>query len=134
MFYSKFTSNGQLLSKHLHILHMDQENKNIFTPQPMAAYRSECKLNSYLVRTKLYPWNELLVHVNVKKKRCEVCLNVQETCFTNSMTNKVVDNGVTCCNFQPQAQKPKKNYPEKISYIFSKKNFYLYLGMHADQA
>ena len=35
-FYPKFKSIEQLLHKHQHILYMDQENKNVFTPGPMA--------------------------------------------------------------------------------------------------
>ena len=40
------------------------------------------------------------------------------------------------CNYQAQFPNPspkQKNYPQKISYIFSKKKF-LYFGMNADQA
>ena len=33
---------------------MDLETKNVFTPGPMTAFRSACKLSSNLVRAKLY--------------------------------------------------------------------------------
>ena len=42
--------NRQLLNKHLPIFCRDQETKNVFTPEPMAIFRSACKLSSYLVR------------------------------------------------------------------------------------
>ena len=51
-FHPKFKSIGQLLNKHLHMLYMDQETKNIFTPGPMATFRGARKLSSYLVRAK----------------------------------------------------------------------------------
>ena len=54
-------------NKYLHILYMDQETKNVFTPGPMATFRSARKLSSYIVRAKLYPIeNKLLVRINVK--------------------------------------------------------------------
>ena len=54
-FHPKFKLIGQLLNKHLHILYMDQETKNVFTPGLMATFCSARKLCSYLVRAKLYP-------------------------------------------------------------------------------
>ena len=51
-FHPKFKLIGELLNKHLHILHMDQETKNVFTPGPMATICSARKLSSYLVRAK----------------------------------------------------------------------------------
>ena len=64
-FHLKFQSIGQLLNKQLHILYMDQETKNVFTPGPMATFRSARKLSSYLVRTNLYPIERINVKVNV---------------------------------------------------------------------
>ena len=88
-FYPKFKSIGQLSNKHLHILYMNQETKNIFTPGPIATFRSARKLSSYLVRARLYPIEQIVGSRKCKGKRCEVCLNVQETsCFTSSVTNK----------------------------------------------
>ena len=66
-FHTKFKLIGQLLNTHLHMLYMDQETKNVFTPGPMATFRSARKLSSYIVRAKLYPIeNKLLVRINVK--------------------------------------------------------------------
>ena len=36
-------------------IYMNQEIKNVFTPGPIVSYRSARKINSYLVRAKLYP-------------------------------------------------------------------------------
>ena len=88
-FYPKFKLIGQLLNKHLHILHMDQETKNVFTPGPIATFCSERKLSSYLVRAKLYPIERIVGLHECKGKRCEVCLIVQGTsCFSSSVTNE----------------------------------------------
>ena len=68
---------------------MDLETKNVFTPGPMAAFRSACKLSSNLVRAKLYPIVRIVGSHKCKGKRCEVCLIVQETsCFSSSVTNE----------------------------------------------
>ena len=89
MFHPKFKSIGQLLNKHLHILYMDQETKNIFAPGPMVTFRSAHKLSSYLVRTKLYPIKRIVGSHKWKGKRCKVCLNVQETsCFADLVNNE----------------------------------------------
>ena len=45
-FHPKFKSIGQLLNKHLHILYMDQETRNVFTSGPMATFHSAHKLSS----------------------------------------------------------------------------------------
>ena len=45
-FHPKFKSIGQLLNKHLHILYMDQETRNVFTAGSMATFCSAHKLSS----------------------------------------------------------------------------------------
>ena len=87
-FHPKFHLIGQLLNKHLHILYMDQETKNAFRLGPMATFRSARKLSSYLVKAKLYPIERIVSSHKCKGKRCEVCLNVQETCFSSRVTNE----------------------------------------------
>ena len=65
---------------------MDQETKSVFASSPMATFRSARNISGYLVRTKLYPIEQLSVKVGSHKckgKRCKVCLNVQETSETN---------------------------------------------------
>ena len=54
----------------------------------MATSRSACKLSSYLVRAKLYPLERIVDSHKRKGKRCEVCLNIQEICFSSSVTNE----------------------------------------------
>ena len=88
-FYHKFKSIGQLLNKHLHILYIDQENKNVFTPRPMATFRSARNLSSYLIRARLNHIERIVGSHKCKGKVCEVCLNVQETsCLSSSVTSE----------------------------------------------
>ena len=41
-----------ILQKNLYLLYMDQEAQRVFTPRPMANFRSARKLSSYLVSGK----------------------------------------------------------------------------------
>ena len=77
-----------LVNNHLNILYLDENSKEIFMPGPMVTFRSSRKLNSYLVRAKLYPLERvtgsLKCHGNVM-----VCLTVNKTStFTNSVTHE----------------------------------------------
>ena len=58
---------------------MDQDVKKVFTPKPMVSFRSARKLSSYLVRTKLYPLERKVGSFKCNVKRCQTCLNVNET-------------------------------------------------------
>ena len=60
-------------------IYMNQEIKNVFTPGPIVSYRSARKINSYLVRAKLYPLERKVGSENCGKSRCEVCLNIHKT-------------------------------------------------------
>ena len=63
---------------------MDNEVKRLFTPKPMISIRSAKKLSSYLVRAKLHPTKRTVGSYKCDGKRCEVCINVNETsAFTN---------------------------------------------------
>ena len=54
MYHPLLKSLSAIIDKNLRILHMDKEVKKVFTPRPMVSFRSAHKLNSYLVRAKLY--------------------------------------------------------------------------------
>ena len=58
---------------------MDEEVKRVFTPGPMLSFRISRKLNSYLVRAKLYPTERVVGSFKCNKPRCLVCVNVTET-------------------------------------------------------
>ena len=91
-FYPKFKPIENLLNRHLHILYKDQETKNVFTPRAMARFRSAWKLSNYLIRAKLYPIERIVGSHKCEGKRCEVCLNVQETsCLSSSVTSETYE-------------------------------------------
>ena len=68
-----------IVNNNIYLLHMDQEVKKTFAPQPMVSYQSARKLSSYLVRAKLYPIERKVGLCKSNGKRCEVCKNVLET-------------------------------------------------------
>ena len=58
-------------------------------PGAMVTFRSSRKLSSYLVRAKLYPLERVTGSCKCHGKRCEVCLNVNQTSsFTSSVTHE----------------------------------------------
>ena len=76
-----------LINKHLNVLYLDENAKEVFMPGHMVAFRSSRKLRSYLVRAKLYPLTRVTGSCKYHGKRCAVCLNVSETStFTSSVT------------------------------------------------
>ena len=58
---------------------MKNKVKKVFTPKPMISFRSARKMSTYLVRAKLYPEERIKGSFKCGSKRCEVCLNVNET-------------------------------------------------------
>ena len=68
---------------------MDQEVKEVFTPKPMVSFRNVSKPSSYLVRAKLYPLERKVGSFKCKSKRCQTCLNVNQTdSFASSVTEE----------------------------------------------
>ena len=67
-----------LINKHLNILYLDENAKEIFMPQPMVTLRSSRKLSSCLVRGKLYPLERVTGTGKCRGKHCAVCLNINE--------------------------------------------------------
>ena len=51
----------------------------VFTPKPIILFRSARKPSNYLVRIKMYPIERTVRSKNCGSKRCEVCINVNET-------------------------------------------------------
>ena len=58
---------------------MNEETKKIVLPRPMVSFTSSCKINCYLVRANLYPFERVVGSTKYGKKKCEVCVNVTET-------------------------------------------------------
>ena len=92
-YYPLLKSLSIIVNNNIYLLHMDQEVKKTFTPQPMVSYRSTHKLSSYIVRAKLYPIERKVGSCKCKGKRCEVCKNVLETdtftCSNDQTTYKI---------------------------------------------
>ena len=84
-----FKSVGKIINKNLNLLYVDDEVKKVFTPKPKTSFRSARKMDSYLVRAKLYPEERTKGSFKCDGKRCEVCLNVNETStFTSTATGE----------------------------------------------
>ena len=78
---------------------MNDEVKDTFTPGPMIFFRTSRKLNSYLVRDKLYPAERSVGSRKCNKKRCKVCENVQNSdAFRSSVTSETfkINHRLTC--------------------------------------
>ena len=53
----------------------------------MISFRSARKLSNYLVKAKLYPTERTVKSFKCGGKRCEICVNINETSnFTSTMT------------------------------------------------
>ena len=90
---------SSIINNNIYLLHMDQEVKMTFTPQPMVFYRSARKLSSYLARAKLYPIERKAGSYKCKGKHCKDCKNVLETdTFTcsNDQTTYKINNKFDC--------------------------------------
>ena len=78
-----------LINRHLNILYLDENAKEVFMPGPMVTFRSSRKLSSYLVRAKSYPLERVTGSCKCHGKRSAVCLNINETStFTSSVTHE----------------------------------------------
>ena len=88
-YHPKLKSMKKVILKYLDRLYMDNEVKRVFIAKPMISFRSAGKLSSYLVRAKLYPTETTEWSYKCGEKRCEVCINVDETSnFTITVTGE----------------------------------------------
>ena len=68
---------------------MDKEVKKVFTSKPIILFRKARKMSRCLVRAKLYPEERTKGSFKCGSKRCEVCLNVNETStFASTVTGE----------------------------------------------
>ena len=58
---------------------MSPEAEAVFLRGSMVLFRSARKINSYLVRAKLYPLERFIGSRQCKRCICEVCINITET-------------------------------------------------------
>ena len=88
-YYPLLKSLQSLINKHLNILYLGENAKKVFILGPMVTFRSCRKLSSYVVRAMLYPLEWVTGSCKCRWKRCEVCLNVNETStFTSLATHE----------------------------------------------
>ena len=68
-----------IINKNLSNLHMDKDVKRVPTSQPVVSFCSAHKLNSYVVRAKLYPLEKTLFYesVRVNDTKFEKCYNLE---------------------------------------------------------
>ena len=88
-----------IIDKNLVILYMDKEVKRVFILRPMVSFCSARKLNSYLVRAKLYPLVRTVGSYKCKSKRCQVCHNITEAnsfICSNDQTNFKINHRLDC--------------------------------------
>ena len=69
-------------------LHSDAEVRMLFTPSPLAAYRSARIFKSFFTRSKVYPLERTMALSKPGSKRCQVCLSVSETDTFESFQTK----------------------------------------------
>ena len=77
---------GNNIWKNIYLLYMNEEAKTVFTPGPMISFRNAKKLSSYLIRAKLYSIERTVGWFKCNGKRCQTCLNVNETDTLTSTT------------------------------------------------
>ena len=90
----------KIMKKLEHLLYRDESVKRVFTPPPMASYRSARKLSSYLVHARLYPLERKRGSYKCGNLRCLVCNNIEETdTFSSTVTGESFKiNHHLCCN------------------------------------
>ena len=78
-----------VIRKHLYILYLSKEVKEIFTPGPMVSLEGAKEMGSYVARAKLYPIERSVGSFKCNGKWCQVCLNVSQTkTFSSTVTKK----------------------------------------------
>ena len=65
---------AKVVKKHLHLLHMNDEVKQAFTPGHMVSFQERQKFRSYPVRIELYPLERSVGSFKCNGKHCQVCI------------------------------------------------------------
>ena len=80
-----FNNLSFLIRKNIQFLY---ETKRVFAPAPFASFRSARNLKRFLVRSKVYPLERKGGSTKCNGKRCQVCLNINETDTFESFQTK----------------------------------------------
>ena len=98
-YHLKLKLMNKVILKYLGLLYMEKKIKTMFTPKPMISFRSARKQSRYLVRAKLYSTKRTEGSCRCGRKRCEVCINVNETStFTSTVTGEtyIINHSFDC--------------------------------------
>ena len=88
-YHSLLKDFARMIRKHLDILFLNKEVKEILTLGPMVSFRVARKLEYYLVRAKLYSLEKSVESFKCNGKRCQVCLKFTEIeTFSSTVTKK----------------------------------------------
>ena len=83
-----FKSLRILIRKNLQFVYADPETKRVFTPAPFVSFGSVRNVKSFLVRSEVYPLERKVGSAKCNGKRCQVCLNINETDTFESFQTK----------------------------------------------
>ena len=71
--------------KHLNISHIHDKKADL---SPMVSFRKARKINSFLVRTKLYPYERIGDSFKCKINKCQLCFMQMLLVALDELTNK----------------------------------------------
>ena len=99
-YHPKVKPLGRLIKDLLPFLYSDDEVEKVFSPPPIASYRSAKKIKDYIVRSKLYPVERSVGCRGCVGSRCQVCENIKvtDTCTSFITKNKYKINHSFDCN------------------------------------
>ena len=98
-YHLNLKSMNKVILKYLDLLYMQKKVKTIFTPKPVISFRSARKQSRYLVRAKIYSTKRTEGSCRCGGKRCEVCINVNETSpLTSAVTGEtyIINHSFDC--------------------------------------
>ena len=87
-YHPKVKKLGKLIKDLLLFLYSDKEVQKVFSPPPMASYRSTRKIKDYIVRSKLYSLDRNVGCGGCENSRSQVCKNIKVTDTFDSFTTK----------------------------------------------
>ena len=88
-FRPKFKGLGKLIRDLLPFLYSNGEVQKVFSPSPIAFYRSAKKIKYYIVRSKLYTVERKVGCRGCGSSRCQVCksINITEELLASPLKN-----------------------------------------------
>ena len=76
-YHPKVKDLDKLIKDLLPFLYSDEEVEKVFSPPPIASYRSARKIKDYIIRSKLYPVERSVGCQECEGSRCQVCENIK---------------------------------------------------------